>query len=617
MSPQTPTDRRPVTGRRLADRYELIEMRGAGGMAEVWEATDHNLGRRVAVKMLHQHLAADPNVLDRFRSEAQAAARLTHPGIVAIYDTVTANNSDAIIMELVTGRDLRTILDERPTLAVVDAVEVGIQLAAALGHAHQHGIIHRDIKPANILVRPDRRVKLSDFGIAKALDQTSHTESGSLVGTVKYLAPEQIEGHPVDGRTDLYGLTTVLYEMLCGQVPFAASDLIGAMNRIRKDPPSSRKHRPDVSPALDAFLQKGLARKPEDRYPDAATWSNELTKAMRGDEAPAERHPPHRKPELVDPTVVEAPASIPMRSAPLVEPVAGPGPGSARPPTPQPAAVAAPAPAAQTSAPPLAKHMKPKRRVFSWIGPLLALGLMIAAVATAWFLLRPTGSAVTNTFDNGDSAEVEDVDAADDSNEVVTNDEVADETVDGDAAVDVEEQPEATTTTVEATTTTVPPFANGIRAASFDPQGDGEEHSEAVSRPFDGDPTTFWFTEQYKTREFGQLKEGVGLIVEFESPSDLTELRLLTSRVDWSVEIYEADAPALTLEAWGEPIGSSSQLGQDATVDVVDTPSVAALLVWVTDLGIAADQTIEEHDAQVASGAVEQSLRLFELELAS
>lgn len=605
-----------MTGRRLADRYELLELRGTGGMAEVWEATDHNLGRRVAVKMLHGHLAADPNVLDRFRSEAQAAARLTHPGVVAIYDTVTTNNTDAIIMELVTGRDLRTILDERPTLAIVDAVEVGIQLAAALGHAHQHGIIHRDIKPANILVRPDRRVKLSDFGIAKALDQTSHTESGSLVGTVKYLAPEQIEGHPVDGRTDLYGLTTVLYEMLCGQVPFVATDLMGAMNRIRKDPPSSRTHRPDVSPALDAFLQKGLSRKPEDRFPDAATWSAELTNAMRGNTAPTERHPPHRKPDLVDPTVAETTPSIPMRPAPIVEPVAGPGPMAARPVTPRRETATATA-AAPT--PPVAKHVKPKRKAFAWIGPLIALALMIGAVATAWFLLRPAGSAVTNPFGD-DSAEVADVgdDEPDiDESEVVTTETTDSGEVSGDQPVDTEEQAETTTSTPETTTTTLPEFANGVRALSFDPQGDGEEHSEAVSRPFDGDATTFWLTEQYKTREFGQLKEGVGLIVEFETPQDVAELRLLTNRADWSVEIYEADTPLPALEAWGDPLGTFDQLGPDETLEVPDTPSVTSLLVWVTDLGMGAEQTIEEYDAQVASGAVEQQLRLFELELAS
>ncbi len=601
-------------------------------MAEVWEAIDHNLGRRVAVKMLHSHLAADVTVLERFRSEAQAAARLTHPGIVGIYDTVATDTTDAIIMELVAGRDLRTILDERPTLAVVDAVEVGVQLAAALGHAHQHGIIHRDIKPANILVRPDRRVKLSDFGIAKALDQTSHTESGSLVGTVKYLAPEQIEGHPVDGRTDLYGLTTVLYEMLCGQVPFAATDLIGAMNRIRKNPPSARKHRPDVSPALDAFLQKGLARNPADRFPDAATWSAQLTEAMRGDQPSADRHPPHRKPERVDPTVVEAPKSIPMRPAPELDavPQAGPGPGLARPATPRRAAVKktarpqtprkGPLPITEApTPPPLAKHVKPKRRVGAWLGPLIALGLMVAAVATVFFLLRPASTAVTDNF--GDDTEQSDDSSEpaeeETSSDVVETDEVSSEGEAADGtdpnAAPEESIEETDTTTSTTTTTTIPEFSDGKRAISFDPIGDGEEHPEAVSRPLDGNPDTFWLTEKYKTRSFGQLKEGVGLIVEFETPQPLDQLRMLTNRVDWSVEIYEADEPMIALADWNL-IGEFDALGQDETVDLPDS-SVTAMLVWITDLGLAPEQTIDEYDAQVAAGGIDQQLQISELEL--
>ncbi|MGI9605067.1 MAG: protein kinase domain-containing protein, partial [Acidimicrobiales bacterium] len=266
-----------MAGRRLGDRYELVKRVGTGGMAEVWEAVDTSLGRNVAIKLLHRHLAEDPAVLTRFRTEAQAAARLTHPGIVAIYDTVSdEDGTDAIVMELVDGQDLRTILDARRSLAVNDVIEVAMQLANALAQAHESGIVHRDIKPANVLVRPDRRVKLSDFGIAKALGSTTHTETGSVVGTMKYLAPEQIDGSPVDGRTDLYALTTVMFEMLCGQVPFDAQDLAAAMSRVSRDAPRARSVRPDLSPALDEFLARGLARDPNDRPADATTFAAEL-----------------------------------------------------------------------------------------------------------------------------------------------------------------------------------------------------------------------------------------------------------------------------------------------------------------------------------------------------
>jgi tRNA A-37 threonylcarbamoyl transferase component Bud32 len=577
-----------MSGRRLADRYELVERIGSGGMAEVWEGIDHSLGRRVAVKMLHRHLAADPMVLLRFRSEAHAAARLTHPGIVAIYDTVTTEDTDAIIMELVDGRDLRTILDERPTLASADAVEVGVQLAAGLGHAHMNGIIHRDVKPANILVRPDRRVKLSDFGIAKALDQTSHTESGSLVGTVKYLAPEQIEGHGVDGRTDLYGLTTVLYEMLCGQVPFAAQDLMSAMDRIRRDPPSARSIRPDLPPALDQFLTKGLARNPADRYPDASTWSASLAAAMRGDQTVIEQVPAvaSRPPQPAPlPPVVAPPASIPT---------AGPGSGPARPPS---VAVR------DQEQVPLAKHHRGKRSRLAFLGPLIALALMIAAVATVWMLLKPAGDAVGDRFGATDTE-------LDDATTSTSESAEAPGVVDGTTA-DAEAE---STTTSSTTTITVAPFIDGRRTIGFDPLGDNDEHNEAASRALDGNPSTFWYTESYTTRQFGNIKEGVGLILEFEEPQPVSSLRLSASRVGWAARVYEADEPASSLDGWGESIGGFTDLAQTAELDVPDI-SVTAVLLWITDVGVDPEQTPEDYDAQVAEGGSNQRLEIFEIEL--
>lgn len=589
MMSHTPTDNRPMSGRRLADRYELVERIGSGGMAEVWEAIDHSLGRRVAVKMLHPHLAADATVLLRFRSEAHAAARLTHPAIVAIYDTVSTADTDAIIMELVEGRDLRTILDERPTLASVDAVEVGIQLAGGLGHAHQNGIIHRDVKPANILVRPDRRVKLSDFGIAKALDQTSHTETGSLVGTVRYLAPEQIEGHAVDGRTDLYGLTTVLYEMLCGQVPFVAQDLVGAMDRIRREPPSARTVRPDLPPALDAFLARGLARNPNDRFADAATWSASLTAAMRGDLTAVEALPTNVP---IRPSTTATPT--PPVIAPPTIPAAGPGPGSARPPS---------IPIKPADEQPLAKHHKSRNRL-AWLGPLIALALMVAAIATVWMLLKPAGEAVNDRIGSGESA------SADQSTSTIDqNGPEGSATNASDAGVDNE-------TTTSPVTTNVAPFVNGVRSTGFDPLGDNNEHNEAAPRALDGDATTFWYTQSYTTRSFGAIKEGVGLIIEFEEPQPVDQLLVSTSRAGWAARVYEADEASPSLEGWGEPIGSFSELGQNVELDVPNI-SVTSLLLWITDVGVDPEQTPEEYDAQVAAAETVQRLEIFEIELVS
>ena len=603
------TDDHRMTNRRLDDRYELRERVGAGGMAEVWEGFDHNLGRRIAIKMLHGHLAADPTVLARFRSEAQAAARLTHPAIVAIYDTVgAADDDDAIIMEFVEGRDLRTILDERPTLAAADAVEVGLQLAAGLGHAHQNGIVHRDVKPANILVRPDRRVKLSDFGIAKALDEVGHTETGSLVGTVKYLAPEQIEGHPVDGRTYLYALSTVLYEMLCGQVPFAATDLMGAMKRLRKPPPSARELRPDLPLTLDAFLQRGLSRRPEDRYSDAAAWSSALSEAMLGGLVM----------ERGDATIIDTlptpPSSIPLSSE-RTEAI----PTSPRPPvvSPPPEAVgiggsqAKPATARKSAKerskanPETAKHVKRSKSRMRWLGPLISLLLMIAAVGTVWFLLTDAGDSLLEGFNSDEPAELD----ADDTEPVedIQPDDPIQADVDEAAAPTIDEE--------------LPPLfpgdfdATGLRATSFDPQGDdGEEHEEAVSRPFDGDPSTFWLTERYRDRSFGQIKEGVGLAVEFAEPRAMRDIVIEANRAGWSFELYAAEEGQTTLAAWGEPLGTFTSLGPSETVDVPDR-DVNALLFWITDLGIDPAQTEAEYQAVVDSGEILQQLQISELEL--
>jgi serine/threonine-protein kinase len=189
-------------------------------MATVWEGTDQLLARKVAVKILHPHLARDDAFVRRFRGEAIAAARLTHPSIVSVYDTVTDDGIEAIVMELVSGTTLRADIDHHGPLRLAAVLAIGTQVADALGAAHASGLVHRDVKPANILLSADGRVLVADFGIAKAAEGADLTNDGAMVGTAKYLAPEQVEGAAVDGRTDLYALGIVLYEALTGSVPF-------------------------------------------------------------------------------------------------------------------------------------------------------------------------------------------------------------------------------------------------------------------------------------------------------------------------------------------------------------------------------------------------------------
>ena len=233
-------------------------------------ATDEVLGREVAVKILHPHLSFDEVLVDRFRREAVAAARLTHPSIVAIYDTVTEEGLNAIVMEMVHGMTLRQFLDQRGPLEPHDAVDIAAGVAEALAVAHEAGIVHRDVKPANILLCDDRRVKVADFGIAKAGIGADLTNTGTMIGTAKYLAPEQVEGTPVDPRTDLYSLGVVLYECLTGKVPFEAdSEAATALARLHRDPLRPRQVRPSVPRSLDAVTMSALARDPDQRPPTA------------------------------------------------------------------------------------------------------------------------------------------------------------------------------------------------------------------------------------------------------------------------------------------------------------------------------------------------------------
>lgn len=258
-------------GRRLAQRYRLRERIAAGGMAQVWRADDEVLRRPVAVKLLHPHLAADASFVTRFRQEAVAAARLAHPGIVAIYDTCSDDGVEAIVMELVDGPTLRHRLDELPPLDPWQAAGIVAQVAEALDAAHRAGLVHRDVKPANLLLCPDGRVKVADFGIAKAAEAADLTQPGAMVGTAKYLAPEQVEGRPVDARTDIYSLGVVLYELLCGRPPFAAdTDAATALARLTTDPLRPRQVRSSVPRALEEVTLKALARDPAQRYDSAA-----------------------------------------------------------------------------------------------------------------------------------------------------------------------------------------------------------------------------------------------------------------------------------------------------------------------------------------------------------
>jgi serine/threonine-protein kinase len=284
-----------TTPNHLSDRYELGEILGFGGMSEVHRARDTRLHREVAVKVLRADLARDPSFYLRFRREAQNAAALNHPAIVAVYDTGEAETSAGalpyIVMEYVDGVTLRDIVHTDGPMPPRRAIEVIADACQALNFSHQHGIIHRDVKPANIMVSTTGAVKVMDFGIARAIADTGHsvTQTAAVIGTAQYLSPEQARGEPVDARSDVYSLGCVLYEILTGEPPFVGDSPVAvAYQHVREDPvPPSQRHE-DVSAELDAVVLKALAKNPDNRYQTAAEMRNDLVRVHNGEppEAP-------------------------------------------------------------------------------------------------------------------------------------------------------------------------------------------------------------------------------------------------------------------------------------------------------------------------------------------
>ena len=287
------TDMAMTTPQHLSDRYELGEILGFGGMSEVHLARDQRLHRDVAVKVLRADLARDPSFYLRFRREAQNAAALNHPAIVAVYDTGEAETPNGplpyIVMEYVEGVTLRDIVHTEGPMEPQRAIEVIADACQALNFSHQHGIIHRDVKPANIMISKAGAVKVMDFGIARALaDASNVTQTAAVIGTAQYLSPEQARGEKVDARSDVYSLGCVLYEMLTGEPPFVGDSPVAvAYQHVREDPvPPSQRHE-GISPELDAVVLKALAKNPDNRYQTAAEMRADLVKVHSGEQPDA------------------------------------------------------------------------------------------------------------------------------------------------------------------------------------------------------------------------------------------------------------------------------------------------------------------------------------------
>ncbi|HEX2170903.1 MAG TPA: Stk1 family PASTA domain-containing Ser/Thr kinase, partial [Dehalococcoidia bacterium] len=287
-------------------RYEVIARAGSGGMAEVYRARDELLGREVAIKVLSERFSQDNSFVERFRREAQAAANLSHPNIVSLYDYGADDGTYFIVMEFIEGKSLADIIAAEGALMPERAADIAAEVAAALQRAHAAGLVHRDIKPGNIMITSAGQTKVTDFGIARAVTrdgEATMTQTGMVIGTAAYLSPEQAQGNPVDARSDVYALGCVLFEMLTGRTPFAGDTPLSiAYKHVRENVAPPSETNPDVPRELDAIVLKAMAKNPDNRYASATEMQEDLQRYLGG-------QTPHATPLLADDTAELAAAA--------------------------------------------------------------------------------------------------------------------------------------------------------------------------------------------------------------------------------------------------------------------------------------------------------------------
>jgi serine/threonine protein kinase len=270
-----------VIGRILGNRYEIMERIGGGGMAIVYRALDMLLNRSVSIKVLRSQFVSDEDFVRRFRREAQAAASLSHPNIVNIYDVGTEGEIYYIVMEYVDGKTLKEIIQERGPLPIEEAIDIAKQICNALHHAHENNIVHRDIKPHNVLISKEGRVKVTDFGIARAITSNTMTHTGSVLGSVHYFSPEQARGGITDVKSDIYSLGVVLYEMVTGELPFSGeSPITVALKHLQDYFVEPRQLNPEIPQSVENIILKALAKDPHVRYPSTREMYHDLENAL-------------------------------------------------------------------------------------------------------------------------------------------------------------------------------------------------------------------------------------------------------------------------------------------------------------------------------------------------
>ena len=484
----------------------------------MWLATDVSLTRQVAIKVLKSALATDPVVVERFRREVITVARLSHPNIVAVHDTVDFDGRQAVVMQLVNGKSLRQLLDDQKRLSPELTIHIGTCVAAALDAAHTAGLVHRDVKPGNIMITPDGRVLLTDFGIAKGLSTTTDlTSDNVMMGTAKYLSPEQVRGRRLDGRADLYALGLVLYECLAGRVPFLGeSDADTALARLQRDPTDLSRLRPTLPYGLVELIHRLLARNPEDRPATGGELKVMLARIASGVDDPTTTLTPPSGTSIPSKPVPErqtSPSRNPSPARGVHRPASTPRHGAARP-------IHAPPPPARDRTPTAGSPRGvPAKQFQQRKGPsLVVIGLLAVAALIAAGLF---------------------------------------------AALTSNDRP-ALAPVVTAEVTSVSVAAVGVATLSaihdFDPDDPDKEgeNPDSVGLAFDADPGTAWRTNCYESRFFGG-KIGVGLVAEL-STATRGSLQLTMQSAPYQVDVYAfaGDVMPSTVQEWGVPIQDKS-----------------------------------------------------------
>jgi len=547
-------------------------------MAEVWLATDMSLSRQVAIKILKSTLATDPVVAERFRREAITVARLSHPNIVAVHDTIDYNGRQAVVMQLVNGKSLRQLLDEQKRLGPELTMHIGSCVASALDAAHKASLVHRDVKPGNILITPDGRVLLADFGIAKGLSSSDDlTNENVMMGTAKYLSPEQVRGKPLDGRADLYALGLVLYECLAGRVPFLGeTDADTALARLQRDPTDLNRLRATLPYGLSELIHELLARNPDDRPSTGEELRVRIARIVSGvDDRTTTMTPPRGVPAAGEPTArvpqpnrdaprTSTPRSgtprqttprqgVPRQATPRQAtprqgmPVQGtPRQGAARPiNAPPPNRDRTPTRGHQRTAP--AKQFQQRRTPSIIVILLLLLAVIVGAV-----LLSegddskggsPTSTPITVAITDAPAAAV-----------------VA-PTPQGPVAI-----------------TAVHSFDPG------DPDG-GLENDDSAALVLDGDNSTAWRTSCYNNRYFNG-KPGVGLVVSLSQPATGT-LSVVIDSAPYQMRVFasDADAAPTDMSGWGSAVQNKSAGQTAATITAPIATPARYLLVLFLEAG--------------------------------